>query len=118
MDARSAETGIAARDARMHSEVLESERYPEIVFEASRIELLEKSAGDARFILHGELSIHGSVHLIALRAHAVSVSGDAVRVTSEIELPYVEWGMKDVSTFLLRVAPNVTVSLDLRGEFR
>jgi polyisoprenoid-binding protein YceI len=114
LDARSVKTGIAARDAKLHKEVLESARHPEIVFGARRIEMIARTAEEARFVLHGELSIHGVAHAVALPTRA-ELAPRRARASSRVVLPYVSWGMRDVSTFFLRVANEVTVEIDVVG---
>jgi polyisoprenoid-binding protein YceI len=115
VDARSFVTGIEARDRNMHEQVLESARFPEIRFEAERLELRSRSADAAEVTLHGRFAIHGGSHAVAVPGRVVR-EGDGVRVEAELMLPYVAWGLRDVSTFVLRVAPEVEVELALHGS--
>ena len=46
----------------------------------------------------------------------VEVDGDRLTGTATLEVPYVEWGMKDPSKLLLRVEKFVTVEIDLEGS--
>jgi polyisoprenoid-binding protein YceI len=114
VDARSFVTGIAARDRNMHEQVLESQRFPEIRFEAERLELRSRSEDAAEVTLHGRFEIHGARHPLAVPAR-VAREGDALRIDAAFAVPYVRWGLRDVSTFVLRVAPEVEVQLALRG---
>jgi len=38
-------------------------------------------------------------------------------VEARFRVPYVEWGMRDVSSFVLRVAKDVEVSVRAEGRF-
>ncbi len=44
--------------------------------------------------------------------------GDRWRGTGKFEVPYVKWGIKDPSNFLLKVKPVVNVELEMSGEVR
>jgi polyisoprenoid-binding protein YceI len=114
VDARSFVTGIEARDRNLHEQVLESARFPEIRFEAERLELRSRGADAAEVTLHGRFAIHGASRPAAVAGRVVR-EGDGVRVDAELRVPYVAWGLRDVSTFVLRVAPEVEVQLALRG---
>src|ERR1700689_5861599 len=59
VDATSGESGSGMRDRKMHKEILESERYPEIAFRPDRIEGPVASQGKSSVKAHGMLSIHG-----------------------------------------------------------
>ncbi len=113
-DARSTTTGVASRDARMHSDVLESERFPTIVLRPERLEVTRRDERSAEIELRGVMEIHGSSHPVVLPAR-LSASGDHVTIESRFVVPYVAWGMKDPSSFLLRVAPQVTVEVHTEG---
>jgi polyisoprenoid-binding protein YceI len=115
VDARSFATGIAARDRNMHEQVLESARYPEIRFEAERLEVTARAGGVAEVILHGAFAIHGARHPLAVPAR-VAREGEALRVEAAFAVPYVAWGLRDVSNLVLRVADTLDVQLELVGE--
>jgi len=120
VDATSGDTGNDKRDRDMHAKVLESERYPDFVFVPTRFEGTFEPAGVSEVTLHGTLQIHGGEHEIAIPATvAVNPTEDGGRrleATGTFEVPYVEWGMKDPSKFLLRVAKSVEVTVHAEGR--
>jgi polyisoprenoid-binding protein YceI len=118
LDARSAQTGNSRRDRDMHAEVLESEKYPEIVFEAERLELTRQAADRGEAVLHGRMRIHGDEHGLAIPAHIERGDDDAIRVRAEFRVPYVAWGMRDVSNFVLHVEPEVAVRVDATAQLQ
>ena len=117
VDARSARTGIDARDREMHEKVLESERFPEIALRAERLEVLRRDAASADVRLHGTLEIHGAAHAVAIPAKIRAAADDRLVVEARFRVPYAEWGMRDVSSFVLRVAKDVEVSVRAEGRF-
>ena len=116
IDARSAQTGIDARDREMHEKVLESERFPEIVLRAGRLEVLRRDAASADVLLHGTLEIRGAAHAVAIPATVRGSTGDRVVVESHFRVPYVAWGLRDVSNLVLRVAKDVEVRVRAEGR--
>jgi len=115
IDARSARTGIDRRDRKMHEEVLESGRFPEIVFEPARIEVRKLDPPHAEVALAGELWIHGVAHSFSIPAELTADARDRVRAHAHFPIPYVAWGMKDVSNPILHVEPEVEVEVDAEG---
>lgn len=115
LDARSAQTGNKGRDKNMHKKVLESETYPQVRFEVQGVEgsLPESGAGVVR--VRGTLSIHGGTHAVTLPVQ-LRIAGDRFTASTELEIPYVEWGMKDPSVIFLRVAKTVQVSAKAGGR--
>lgn len=111
VDARSARTGIDARDRDMHERVLESARFPEITLRAERLEVLRRDAASAEVKLHATLEIHGAAHPVAIPARVTALADDRLVVEAAFRVPYVAWGMRDPSTFVLRVAKEVDVSV-------
>ena len=114
VDASSAETGIASRDRKMHDEALQSEAHPEIVFVPSSIDVLSRDADQAEVRLDGQLELLGRLHPLAITAQ-LRVEEDLVHIEAEFIVPYVEWGLRDVSTWLLRVARVVEVRIRAVG---
>ena len=117
VDAQSFRTGIEARDDDMHEQVLESGRFPEIRFTAEHLEVRSRSADAAEVTIHGKLALHGAEHDVAVPAQ-LALEGGALHVTGAFTVPYVAWGLRDLSTFVLRVAKDVRVQLELRGALQ
>jgi polyisoprenoid-binding protein YceI len=115
--AMSGESGNKSRDARMHTEILETAKYPEVVFRPTQLEGKVAASGPSDCKVHGIFSIHGIDHEIVVSVHAEFV-GDHWKETGQFEVPYVSWGIKDPSNFLLKVKPTVIVELELSGEVK
>jgi polyisoprenoid-binding protein YceI len=117
VDAPSGESGNGARDRRMHKEILETSRYPEVIFRPTRVEgkVLQHGASDVK--LGGVFSIHGADHELTALVHA-ELTANGWRGTAKFEVPYVTWGIKDPGNFLLKVQPRVNVELEMSGELR
>ena len=114
VDARTAETGNVRRDRVMHRKVLESERYPGIMMSLSSFDGDLAMEGASRVRVLGDIEIHGSRHPVELDVD-VSILGDEIQLTTRFMVPYVEWGMKDPSKLVLRVAKQVSVEVEAAG---
>jgi polyisoprenoid-binding protein YceI len=112
IDARSGESGNAARDKRMHKTILESERYPEIAFVPDRVEGTLLKAN-----MHGVFRIHGAAHEMTVTIKT-QPDGDKVDVATQFVVPYVEWGMKNPSTLFLRCSDKVNINMRGVGRVR
>lgn len=115
VDATSGNSGNGMRDRKMHKEVLESARYPEIDFRPDRIEGKLPSEGKSSVMLHGIFSIHGVDHEITVPAQ-VDMSAEQWNATVHFAIPYTKWGMKNPSTLFLRVNDSVEIDLDAAGK--
>ena len=114
VDAKSGETGGAMRDRKMHREVLESDRYPEIAFHPDHVEGTVLLKGKSSVGVHGVFSIHGSDHELTVPAE-VEMSGDHWTAKMHFAVPYAKWGMKNPSTLFLRVSESVDIDLAAAG---
>src|SRR5262245_29523631 len=101
VDATSASTGLALRDRTMHQDVLESARHPRIVYRAERLRVLRRDGARAEVELEGVHDLHGEQRRLVLPAR-VEARGGRIAIEAGFRVPYVEWGMRDPSTFLLR----------------
>lgn len=115
--APSGQSGNASRDKRMHKEILETAKYPDVIFRPTHVEGKVNRSGASDVKLSGTLSIHGADHDLTAAVHA-ELAGDRWTGTVTFKVPYVEWGIKDPSNFLLKVQPVVNVELDLSGEIK
>jgi polyisoprenoid-binding protein YceI len=114
IDATSAETGNGSRDKKMHRKVLVTADNPRIVLRIRRLEGSLALEGASEVTLRGEIEILGSSHEVAIPLHIEIGDG---RFTAEggFEIPYVEWGLDDPSTFILKVAKEVRVTIETAG---
>jgi polyisoprenoid-binding protein YceI len=110
VDAASGNSGSGARDRRMNKDILESARYPEIVFRPTRIEGRVAPKGPSQVQVHGIFSIHGADHEVVMPAE-VEASGGGYRLFVHFDVPYVRWGMKNPSNFVLRVSDKVEIGI-------
>jgi len=115
VDARSGDSGSGMRDRKMHKEVLESARYPEIAFRPDRINGEVPREGKASVSVHGLFSIHGADREITVPAQ-IEMSADHWTAAVHFTVPYEKWGMKNPSTLFLKVSDTVEIDLDAAGS--
>jgi polyisoprenoid-binding protein YceI len=115
VDAKSGESGSGARDHKMHKEILDSDRYPEIAFRPDRVEGAVASQGKSSVRVHGMFNIHGVDREITVPAE-VEMSADHWTATVHFTVPYQKWGMKNPSTLFLRVNDSVDIDLTTAGS--
>jgi polyisoprenoid-binding protein YceI len=116
VDARSGESGSNMRDRKMHKEILESDRYPEISFRPDRVEGAVVSAGKSSVKVHGMFNIHGVDREITVPAE-VEMDAERWSATVHFTVPYEKWGMKNPSTLFLKVNDSVEIDLTTGGNF-
>ena len=115
VDATSGNSGSEARDSRMHKNILESGKYPEIVFVPDRVDGSVAPQGESQIQLHGLFRIHGAEHEITAAVKVQMLNGQPT-ATAHFTVPYVKWGMKNPSTLLLRVSDKVEVEATARAR--
>lgn len=112
----SVDTDNVKRDKKMHAKVLESDRFPTITLRPVQISGSLPSSGAATITVAADFTIHGTTHRISIPTQ-VTVAGDGrIDLSAEFEVPYVEWGLDDPSTFLLRVAKKINVTVESRSR--
>jgi len=115
LDATSANTGNGRRDRKMHEKILESRRFPDIVFDIQKIGGKINRTGRSELQLEGILDFHGDRRFLSLPVVA-KTEGNHVTATGSLLIPYVQWGLKDPSFFLLRVEKEVRVTIKASGR--
>jgi polyisoprenoid-binding protein YceI len=113
VDARSGDTENKSRDKKMHQEILESPKYPEIVFTPQQVRGSFDPQKPSQVDLAGAFRIHGQDHDVTMTFAVQPVSPARLNCDTHFAIPYVKWGMKDASTFLLHA--NDTVELEIHG---
>ena len=115
VDAGSGNSGSGVRDRKMNKEILESSRYPEIVFRPDHIDGPVTARGKSSVRVHGVFNIHGIDHEMTVPAE-VEMAPDHWAATVHFTVPYTKWGMKNPSTLFLRVNDSVEIDLTATGN--
>jgi polyisoprenoid-binding protein YceI len=115
IDASSGESGNDGRDKRMHREILESDRFPEIIFTPKQMKGALVAEGPSKLEVAGQIHLHGQDHDFTLPVDVVSDKGK-LQIATHLEIPYVQWGLKNPSTFVLRVSDKVTIDIRASGR--
>jgi polyisoprenoid-binding protein YceI len=110
VDATSGNSGSTARDRRMNKDILESTKFPEIVFKPTHVEGKVAAQGASQVLVHGVFSIHGADHEITMPAEVEAAAGE-YKLFAHFDVPYVKWGMKNPSNFILRVNDTVQIGI-------
>jgi polyisoprenoid-binding protein YceI len=114
IDSPSGHSGNNTRDRKMHREILESDRFPEITFRPDHVDGKVAPQGTSTVQVHGLFSIHGTEHEMTVPVQVV-MAPDHWAITTHFVVPYVKWGMKNPSTFILRVSESVEIDLRASG---
>lgn len=120
VDATSAETANSSRDKKMHNEVLQSAKFQEIVFAPSLVK------GDLTAIfphqrasqveVSGTYRLLGQDHDATLTIFVQPGAAGHIDASAQFPVPYVKWGLKDPSTFILHVADTVNLDIHASGK--
>lgn len=114
VDAASGQSGNRTRDERMTKDELHAGNYPAVVFAPAQFRGIIPSSGKGTIDVQGQLTLLGHVHSVRLPMTLV-VSGTNCHAEGTFVVPYVAWGLHDPSTFILRVAKDVEIHVELRG---
>ena len=114
VNAASGESGNSSRDARMHKEILETWKFSEAIFRPTQIDGQISLSSASDFKVKGIISLHGADHELLVPVHS-EFSGDHWKGTAKFDIPYIKWGIKDPSNFLLHVKPVVNIELEMSG---
>ena len=114
-DATSGKTGNDSRDKKMHKDVIESARFPEITFHPDRGEGTLAASGDSTLQVHGQFSIHGAEHEVTFPI-VVHLEGNTWTAKASFTVPYTKWGMKNPSVLFFRVGNEVKVQFHAAGS--
>jgi polyisoprenoid-binding protein YceI len=116
VDSASGESGSDGRDKKMHKDVLESQKYGDIVFTPQRVKGTVADQGKSTVEVEGILTMHGKSNPVTMPLE-VQLQNGAGSADGSFSVKYREWGMKNPSTFILRVNEKVEILVHGVGKF-
>jgi polyisoprenoid-binding protein YceI len=116
VDLDSGNSGDDRRDRRMKQNVLETTTYPQAIFHPEKLSGSLQTGTTQQITVDGIFTIHGKDHPLRLIVAAQMTSAGTVTATTHFVVPYVAWGMRDPSTFVLRVEKQVEIDVTAKGS--
>jgi polyisoprenoid-binding protein YceI len=113
--ATSGDSGNDSRDKKMHKEVLESAKYTDVIFRPDRVDGKIARQGTFTVQVHGIFVLHGSEHELTVPVQA-EFTGDHWGGSAKFTVPFIDWGLKNPSSFLLKVNRAVEIELEMKGR--
>ena len=114
VDATTGDTGSKARDKRMKNEELHAADFPTITFEPKTYTGDLALSGSSQIQVTGIFTLLGQSHPITVPM-TVQIDGSRCTANGTFQIPYVAWGLKDPSTFIIRMEKQVKIDLKLAG---
>jgi polyisoprenoid-binding protein YceI len=108
-------SGNDTRDQKMKKEVLETQRFADVSFAPHSYQGSIPASGDATIQVTGTFTLHGTPHELTIPIQ-VHIEGANCTAKTHFSVPFVKWGLKDPSTFVLRVSKEVEIELTLVGH--
>jgi polyisoprenoid-binding protein YceI len=115
--AGSGNSGDQSRDKKMNSEVLDVAHFADISFVPKSYQGTIAGSGDSTIQVTGVFTLHGTPHDLTVPMQ-IHIDGAALTAKTHFTVPYVKWGLKDPSIFVLKVAKDVDIDLTLTGELK
>jgi polyisoprenoid-binding protein YceI len=112
--AGSGKSGNDSRDKKMTNDVLDAPHFADVTFAPTAFQGTLAPTGDSTLQVTGTFTLHGTPHPITVPMQ-VHIDGATCVAKTHFTIPYVKWGLKDPSVFILKVAKEVDVDLTLTG---
>jgi polyisoprenoid-binding protein YceI len=113
--AGSGNSGDQGRDKKMNTDVLDVAHFAEISFAPKSFQGTVAASGDSTIQVTGVFTLHGTPHDLTVPMQ-IHIDGASLTARSHFTIPYVQWGLKDPSIFVLKVAKVVDIDLTLVGN--
>ncbi|MGA7157324.1 MAG: YceI family protein [Acidobacteriaceae bacterium] len=107
-------SGNASRDKKMLNDVLQAAKFSDITFAPQNYSGTIHPTGDSDLQVTGVFTLHGAPHTLTVPMH-LHLDGNTLTAKTTFKVPYVQWGLKDPSWFVLKVAKEVDITLTLTG---
>lgn len=115
VDAASGDSGDSSRDKKMTANQMKAPSFSTVTFMPHHFTGTLNPSGDSNITVAGTFTLLGKPHEITVPMK-VHLQGSSCTATGSFTVPYVAWGMKDPSVFLLKVGKEVVVNLALTGS--
>jgi polyisoprenoid-binding protein YceI len=112
--AGSGNSGEPSRDKKMSGDILNAAQYSEVSFAPKSYQGTIAAAGDSTIQVSGVFTLHGTPHDLTIPMQ-VHIDGANLTAKGQFTVPYVKWGLKDPSIFILKVAKEVGIDVTLVG---
>jgi polyisoprenoid-binding protein YceI len=113
--AGSGNSGDQGRDKKMNTDVLDVAHYADVSFVPRSFQGAISPSGDSTLQVTGVFTLHGTPHDLTVPMQ-IRIEGTSLTAKTHFVVPYVQWGLKDPSIFILKVAKEVDIDLTLAGS--
>ncbi len=114
VDALSGQSGNSTRDHRMTDDELKASTFKTISFTPTTFTGTFNPTGDSALTVHGLFTLLGTAHQLDVPMK-IQVTANQLQATGTFAVPYIQWGLKDPSTFMIHVNKEVQIDLTLTG---
>lgn len=112
VSARSMTTGFGPRDAQMHRQTLQSDRFPEIIFTGSVTTDAARVGAAFPAVAHGRFTLRGVTQQVSVPVRVAPVR-DGFRGSGEFEIKMSDYGIPARLVFFKVAEDQVRITLDL-----
>jgi polyisoprenoid-binding protein YceI len=113
--AGSGDSGDKGRDKKMNTDVLDVDHFAQVLFVPKSYQGSIAASGDSTIQVTGVFTLHGTPHDLTVPMQ-IHMDGSSLTAKTHFMVPYVQWGLKDPSIFILKVAKEVGIDLTLAGH--
>lgn len=113
--AGSGNSGEPSRDKKMNNDVLDVAHYSEVTFVPQKFDGTISLTGDSTIQVSGTFTLHGTAHDLTVPMQ-IHIDGRVLTAKTHFLVPYVKWGLKDPSVFILKVSKEVDIDLTMTGQ--
>lgn len=113
--AGSGKSGSESRDHKMTTDILDAPKFATVSFAPHSYQGAIAPSGDSTVQVTGTFTLHGTPHELTVPMQ-IHIDGTTCTAKTRFVVPYVKWGLRDPSNFLLKVDKEVGIQLTLNGH--
>ena len=104
-----------SRDKKMNSDILDVAHFAEVTFAPKSYQGTIAPTGESSIQVTGVFTLHGTSHDLTVPMQ-IHIDGTSLTARGSFTVPYVQWGLKDPSNFIFKIAKEVGIDLTLVGK--